>query len=127
MELKKTGTVLVAEDNDSNFLLVNVILKKYVTVLRAVNGEEAVAMAKAGGIDLILMDIKMPVMTGLEATTAIREFDKEMPIIALTANAFDSDRETALEVGCSDFMAKPLKKAALLEIVQKWGGMAFDL
>lgn len=123
----KTGVVLVAEDNDSNFLLVNAILKKYVTIVRAVNGQETVEKAKAGGVDLILMDIKMPIMNGLEATKEIRSFNAEIPIIALTANAFDTDKENALKIGCNDFIAKPLKKAILIELVQKWGGFEFDL
>ncbi len=123
----KTGVVLVAEDNDSNFLLVNAILKKYVTIVRAVNGQETVEKAKAGGVDLILMDIKMPIMNGLEATKEIRSFNAEIPIIALTANAFDTDKENALKIGCNDFIAKPLKKAILIELVQKWGGFEFDV
>lgn len=123
----KTGIVLVAEDNDSNFLLVNAILKKYVTIVRAVNGQETVEKAKAGGVDLILMDIKMPIMNGLEATKEIRSFNAEIPIIALTANAFDTDKENALKIGCNDFIAKPLKKAILIELVQKWGGFEFDV
>lgn len=123
----KIGVVLVAEDNDSNFLLVNAILKKYVTIVRAVNGQETVEKAKAGGVDLILMDIKMPIMNGLEATKEIRSFNAEIPIIALTANAFDTDKENALKIGCNDFIAKPLKKAILIELVQKWGGFEFDV
>ncbi len=122
-----TGVVLVAEDNDSNFLLVNAILKKYVTIVRAANGQEAVEKAKAGGIDLILMDIKMPIMNGLDATKEIRTFNSDVPIIALTANAFDTDKEHALEIGCNDFIAKPLKKTLLIELVQKWGGFHFDM
>ncbi len=118
-------TVLVAEDNDSNFLLVNAILKKYANIVRAVNGMEAVSAAKKGGNDLILMDIRMPIMDGLEATTEIRKIEPDIPIVALTANAFDSDRERALAAGCNDFIAKPIRKSDLLELVQKWTGMEF--
>ena len=117
--------VLVAEDNDSNFLLVNAILKKYANIVRAVNGMEAVSAVKKGGNDLILMDIRMPIMDGLEATTEIRKIEPDIPIVALTANAFDSDRERALAAGCNDFIAKPIRKSDLLELVQKWTGTEF--
>ena len=105
--------VLVAEDNDSNYALVKHILKDY-NLTRAVNGVEAVEEARNGKFDLVLMDLKMPVMGGLEATRKIREFDTEIPIVALTANAFDSDRARALEAGCNAFLAKPVKKKQLL-------------
>ncbi len=62
------------------------------------------------------MDLKMPVMGGLEATRKIREFDTEIPIVALTANAFDSDRARAMEAGCNAFLTKPVKKKQLLEL-----------
>ena len=116
------GTVVVAEDNDSNFQLVNAILKKETNIVRAVNGQEAVDFVKNGVGNIVLMDIKMPIMNGLDATMAIREFNKEIPIIALTANAFDSDKERALEAGCNDFIAKPLKKSDLIFLIHKWMG-----
>ena len=118
-------TILVAEDNDSNFLLVNAILKKYANIVRAVNGLEAVNAVKKQKNDLVLMDIRMPIMDGLEATTEIRKLDPDIPIVALTANAFDSDRERALAAGCNDFIAKPIRKSDLLDLVQKWTGTEF--
>jgi len=118
-------TILVAEDNDSNFLLVNAILKKYANIVRAVNGLEAVNAVKKAKNDLVLMDIRMPIMDGLEATTEIRKLDPDIPIVALTANAFDSDRERALAAGCNDFIAKPIRKSDLLDLVQKWTGTEF--
>ncbi len=118
-------TILVAEDNDSNFLLVNAILKKYANIVRAVNGMEAVNVVKNGNTDLILMDIRMPIMDGLEATMEIRKINPDIPIVALTANAFDSDRERALAAGCNDFIAKPIRKSDLLDLVQKWTGTEF--
>ena len=112
--------ILVAEDNDSNYLLVRQILKGY-HVVRALNGVEAVKMSRDEKFDLIFMDMKMPVMGGLEATRKIREFDAEIPIIALTANAFDSDRISAMDAGCNAFLAKPLERKQLLEIFSmKW-------
>ena len=87
-EMKK---ILVAEDTESNFLLLSIILRKDYEILRAFNGAEAVEICRAEHPDLILMDIKMPVMDGLEATKVIRTFNEEIVIIALTANAYDSD------------------------------------
>ena len=114
--------ILVAEDNDSNFILMTYILKRSYEYVRAKDGQEAVDMAKQGDIDLILMDIKMPVMDGMEATKAIKEFNPDLPIIALTANAFDSDRELALEAGCDDFLAKPVSSENCLSTIAKFIG-----
>lgn len=107
--------ILVAEDNESNFSLVQHILKDY-DVLRVMNGVEAVKEVRNGRFDFILMDLKMPVMDGLEATRRIREFNSDIPIVALTANAFDSDRASAIEAGCNIFLTKPVKRKQLLDI-----------
>ena len=111
-------TILIAEDNDSNYILMTYILKRYYQFLRAKNGQEAVEAADKGGIDLILMDIKMPVMDGLEATAKIKEKHPELPIIALTANAFDSDRQLAMEAGCDDFLSKPVSSEKCLKAIE---------
>ncbi len=108
--------ILVAEDNDSNYSLVQHILKGY-DLIRAENGVEAIEKIRNGQFHLVLMDMKMPVMGGLEATRKIRDFDTKIPIIALTANAFDSDRICAIEAGCNAFLAKPVKKRQLLDLV----------
>ena len=107
--------ILVAEDNDSNFSLVQHILKDY-KLLRAVNGVEAVEEVRNRNFDLVLMDLKMPVMGGLEATRKIREFNNDIPIVALTANAFDTDRASAIDAGCNAFLSKPVKRKQLLEL-----------
>lgn len=114
--------ILVVEDNDSNYILMTYILKRSYEFQRAVNGQEAVDMALAGDFDMVLMDIKMPVMDGLEATKAIKEKMPELPVVALTANAFDSDRQLALEVGCDDFLTKPISSAKCLETIEKFIG-----
>lgn len=111
--------ILVAEDNDSNYILMSYILKKYYEFGWAKNGQEAVEKVQNEHFDMVLMDIKMPIMDGLEATKAIREFNKEIPIVALTANAFDSDRSLAMECGCTDFLSKPVSSDLCLETIRR--------
>lgn len=108
--------ILVAEDNDSNFLLVWNILKDY-DLLRVTNGVEAVEEIRNGKFDFVLMDLKMPVMDGLVATRKIREFNSDIPIVALTANAFDADRASAMDAGCNAFLPKPVKRKQLFELL----------
>lgn len=112
--------ILVAEDTESNFLLLSILLRKEYEVLRAYNGREAVDMCREQQPDLILMDMKMPVMDGLEATREIRRFNPGIVIIALTANAYDSDREKAFEAGCNDYMAKPIMAPKLREMLKSY-------
>ena len=111
--------VLVAEDNDSNFILMTYILKKYYQFDRAKNGQEAVEMVDKEKYDIVLMDIKMPIMDGLEATKAIKEKQPDLPVVALTANAFDSDRQLAFEAGCVDFLSKPVSSDLCLNTIRK--------
>ena len=111
--------ILIAEDNDSNFVLMSYILKKYYQFERAKNGQEAVEMVDKGQYDIVLMDIKMPIMNGLEATKAIKEKHPDLPILALTANAFDSDRQLAMEVGCNDFLSKPVSSEECIETIKR--------
>ena len=113
-------TVLVAEDVDSNFLLLKTLLGKRCNLLWAKNGEDAVNQFKEHQPDLILMDIKMPHMDGLEATRLIRSYSKEVPIVALTAFAFESDKDRAIEAGCDDFLTKPVSQNALEKMLDKY-------
>ena len=115
-------TILVAEDVESNFLLLKAIIGKTYNLLHAWNGKEAIELYEKSRPDLILMDIKMPRMGGLEATRIIRSYSKEIPVIALTAYAFEADKEQALEAGCNDFVTKPVSKAALEEALGKCCG-----
>lgn len=116
--LDRSLNILVAEDIDSNYMLVRSILKE-INLTRAINGSEAVDLAHANKYDVILMDMRMPVMDGLTATRKIRVFDSLTPIIAVTANAFDTDRIEAIKAGCNDFVAKPLKRKTLLDAIKK--------
>ena len=109
-------TVLVAEDVESNFLLLKAIIGKMYNLLHAWNVE----IYEQFQPDLILMDIKMPEMDGLEATRIIRKVSQEIPIIALTAFAFDDDRVKALEAGCNDYLTKPLSAPLLKETIAKY-------
>ena len=104
----KLPLLLVAEDTDSNFLLVSLMFRKEFDIVRAVNGEEAVRICREMKPAAILMDIKMPVMDGLEATRRIRAFDPVVPIVAVTAFAYDRDRQKALAAGANEYVAKPL-------------------
>ena len=115
----KDLNILIAEDNDSNYLLIKKLLKDN-QLTRAITGVEAIEKIKAQTFDIVFMDMRMPVMNGLEATSLIREFNQTTPIIALTANAFDSDRENALAAGCNHFMTKPVKKRELMDLLFRY-------
>lgn len=117
-EPSRPRRILVAEDNESNFMLTQYILCDY-DVSRAKDGAEAVEKAAREHFDLIMMDVKMPVMNGLDATREIRQFDRDIPIIAVTANAFVSDYENAIAAGCNIFMPKPIKREELLRTIAK--------
>ena len=84
--------------------------------------QEAVDLVDKGAYDMVLMDIKMPVMDGLEATKTIRERHPDLPIVALTANAFDSDRQLAMLAGCNDFLSKPVSSDLCIKTIQKYIG-----
>ena len=114
--------ILVAEDNDSNWTLMTYVLKRNYEPVRALNGEEAVKMALTGEYALAIMDLKMPVMDGLEATRQIKMAMPDLPIIALTANAFDSDRQDAFEAGCDNFMSKPVSAESCLKMIAEYIG-----
>ena len=112
-------TVLVAEDEESNYELVRIVLQKRYRLLRAHNGIEAVTMNEEEKPDLILMDIRMPEMDGLDATRIIKEVDQSTPVIALSAYAFEENIREAKEAGCDAFMAKPFRVEDLIEIIKK--------
>lgn len=114
---KKIKKILIAEDVESNYVLLKNMIGKDYELIWAKDGFEAVEMYKQQTPDLILMDIKMPRMDGFEATHIIRTYSKEIPIVALTAYAFEADKEKAIEVGCTDFITKPVSEQSLLRVL----------
>jgi PAS domain S-box-containing protein len=112
--------VLIAEDDDSNFKYTEIVLQ-YASykVMRAENGNEAVECCRNHPeIRVVLMDIKMPLMDGFEATKQIREFRPDLPIIALTAHVTTEDENKAFTAGCTEYITKPVSKAKLIDIIK---------
>ena len=118
--LQNAPMILVAEDEDSNYELVRIVLSKRYRLLRAVNGIEAVTLCEDEHPDMILMDIRMPGMNGLDATRIIKEVNHDIPVVALSAYAFDENIREAKAAGCDDFMAKPFRVEDLLDMVEKY-------
>jgi CheY-like chemotaxis protein len=116
--------ILLVEDNPCGYNLATGILRKFNhEVIRAKNGYEGVEVFRnRPDIDLILMDIQMPIMDGYEATKQIREFDKEVIIIAFTASSRFKYGKQAIEAGMNDYLQKPFAAAELLAILQKYFG-----
>ena len=112
--------ILVAEDEDSNYELVRIVLAKRYRLMRAHNGIEAVTLCEDEHPDLILMDIRMPDMNGLDATRIIKEVNHDIPVIALSAYAFDENIREARAAGCDEFLAKPFRVEDLLDTVGKY-------
>jgi CheY-like chemotaxis protein len=117
--------VLIAEDDDTNYLYLEAALSKAkLKLLRALNGIQAVDMCKANKeIKLVLMDIKMPLMNGYDATVLIKQDRPDLPIIVQTAYAMVEERNMAFAAGCDDYIAKPIRKAELVELVMKYIGL----
>jgi len=121
VQLDKDQLVLIAEDDDSNMRYLERILKKAnIQFVKAVNGNEAVNQCRENpGITLVLMDIKMPELDGLEATKIIKSFRSKLPVIAITAYAMSCDEKRLLEAGCDSYLAKPFGSEALLSVIKK--------
>ncbi|HLO92071.1 MAG TPA: PAS domain S-box protein [Lentimicrobium sp.] len=118
-------SVLIAEDDDISYRLVKFILsKESIEVTRAHDGVEAVELARSKKFDLILMDVNMPLLDGLDATRLIREFDSDIPIIAQTAYALEGDREKTSKAGCNGYLSKPVKKEELLKMIYEYSTMS---
>jgi len=120
-ETKFFGRVLVAEDNRTNQALIDILLKQMGTeVTKAEDGKEAVDKALSEPFDLIFMDIEMPNMNGYEATKTLRQKGLTTPIVALTAHVMNGDEQKCLSVGCDDYLAKPLDRQKLLQVMRKY-------
>src|SRR5665647_2118760 len=114
--------VLIAEDDEASEKLITVAIKKFSKkIIKVTTGVGAVEACRNNpGIDLVLMDIKMPVMDGYEATRQIRQFNTEVVIIAQSAFALTGDREKAIEAGCNDYISKPMKQVVLTALIRKY-------
>jgi PAS domain S-box-containing protein len=122
MSMQNNLKILIVEDDAASVKYLNVILKDIAQCIQVVtNGEDALnVLTKQSDINLVLMDIKLPIMNGYEATRKIREFDKDIIIIAQTAYAISGDREKAIAAGCNDYIAKPIVKKNLLDMLAKY-------
>jgi CheY-like chemotaxis protein len=118
--------VLIVEDNPVNQMVAKKLLQRLgAQITTAMDGAEAVTLVKELEFDIVLMDVQMPVMGGLEATNLIREWEIEtrrsrLPIVALTANAMEDDRTESLSAGMDDFLSKPVRKPELEALLAKW-------
>lgn len=117
-------TILIAEDEAINFLFLKILLKKQIdlgyAIIHAKNGAEAVEICKKNDdINLVLMDLKMPVMDGFEAVKLIKEIRPKLPIVAQTAFSSIEDKEKVFAAGFNDFLSKPINKEALLDVINR--------
>ncbi|WP_378172048.1 response regulator [Aquimarina sp. SS2-1] len=122
---KEKHIILIAEDGETNFLFLKTILTKMndydFTIYRAKNGQEAVTICQENeNIDLVLMDIKMPVMNGYDATSYIKKMRPDLPVIAQTAYSIEEDVQKALDAGCDDFVSKPVDRKILRPMLNKY-------
>ena len=121
---KDKPVVLVAEDEEVNYQYIEILLRKYAVPLEihhVFNGKEAVEFCKnQNNISLVIMDIKMPLMNGIEATKLIKEIRPELPVIAQTAYTRNEDRELALAAGCEEYISKPFQRKHFYEVLSRY-------
>ena len=116
-----TKTILIAEDDESNFILLKEILRKtHVNILWARNGDEAIEFFTSRKVDLVLMDVQMPVRNGYEVTRVMKEIRKQVPVVAQTAYAMAGEREMSVDAGCDDYISKPIRINELMFILNKY-------
>lgn len=125
---KTKQTILIAEDDDINFAYFKALLTHdLIEIIHAANGIEAVEKCRNyPEIELVLMDLKMRDMDGFEATTRIKSFRNDLPVIAITAYSEIEDKEMAMQAGCDEFITKPVKKDFLLKKLEEYGLIAFE-
>jgi len=112
--------ILVVEDNPISFRLISAVLGQVnVNLIHAKNGHVAIEMCEGNpDLELVLMDIQLPGIDGLQATREIKRFRPDLPVIATTANTYDEDRAASIEAGCSGYITKPLQFRKLFELIQ---------
>ena len=124
LDSKREYNILIAEDEDVNFLFIDTLLETYnlnIKTIHAKNGEEAIELCrKNNDIDFILMDLKMPILNGYEATKQIKAFLPNIPIVAQTAYSTNEDKNKALNCGCVDFISKPIDNLTLRGIIGRY-------
>jgi CheY-like chemotaxis protein len=121
MEEKATKKILIIEDDeDSRFLLKYYLKDLNFDVIEASNGQEGIDIAFTKEPDIILLDIMMPVMDGYTASKEIRKKLKDIPIIALTANSVENEKDKSINAGCTDFIEKPIDLNQLAEVINKY-------
>jgi two-component system, cell cycle response regulator DivK len=113
-------TILIVEDVDMNIDLITQLLEDDYSLLIARDGAQGLAMVEENNPDLILMDVSLPGMDGLQATRKIRETHKTLPIIGLSAHAMQADVDRAKEAGCTDYLTKPVDDALLFNMLNKY-------
>ena len=113
--------ILIVEDDYSSYRYLEAVLRKTkATIMHAADGKMAVEMClKQPEIDLVLMDIQLPGIDGYEATKQIKHYRRNLPVIAQTAHALEEDRGKSMRAGCDDYIAKPINKWRILEIINK--------
>ena len=114
--------ILIVDDDFASQMMLEIMIEDFCKFpLIAIDGLEAVRLCKENpDIDLVLMDIKLPELNGYDATKRIREFNKDIVIIAQTSYAFPDDREKAITAGCNDYISKPYSQRDLTELLKKW-------
>ena len=120
--MQSESKILIVEDEESNYKYLEMLLKdKGLNLLHTSDGQETIEICKKRkDIDLILIDIKMPVLNGIEATKIIRTFNPDIPIIAQTAFAMPEDKELILKSGCNDYLSKPIKTSELMKLLNQY-------
>ncbi len=120
LQTDKQLNILIAEDEDSNFMLIDTLLQSInCRVIRAENGQKAVDLFKSHSIDIVLMDMKMPIKSGYEASKEIKTINKDVPVVAVTAYAMHGDEKRALDAGCDYYITKPVNKNKLFSTLNE--------
>lgn len=116
--------ILIAEDEVTNLVVLKTMLRRFddITIIHAYNGKEALSIVESQpDVYLVFMDLKMPVMDGFEATRNIKKIKPQLPVIAVTAFAMTGDEQRALGAGCDAYIAKPINRNQLYELLSNFG------